>query len=202
MSQRGRSKSRGFTPPAKSSASVHFNHGRLGVAFVFSAPGAREVAAGKPVAGTTGENLDFALEYLHSKRSLLFASSQRYAYRITNASPLPLARSRGDLASEARPAHVVERANIARIKRELRGCDLVILCGRRAELLSPLIAAPGRVTINMSHTGNRALATKYSGSRHSAGASPLARRKSRARAWAKDLLRRLRATTFPNGGLP
>jgi uracil-DNA glycosylase len=194
MSQRGGSKSRAFATPAKSSASVHFNNGRLGVAFVFSAPGAREIAAGKPVAGVSGENLDFALEYLHAKCSRLFASPQRYAYRITNASSLPLARSRGDLASEAKPAHIVERANIARIKRELRGCDLVILCGRRAELLSPLIVTPGRAIISMSHIGNRALATKYSGSRHSAGASPLARRKSRARAWARELLRSLQAT--------
>ena len=173
---------------------AHFNKGRLRLAFLFSAPGAREHAARRPVAGVTGENLDFALGYLHSKRPDLFASSERYAYRITNAFSQPLARSRGDRASEARRDQIVENANIARIKRELRGCDLVIVCGRKAQLLSRLLSTPRRSVIDMPHIGNRALSTQYSGRRFSAPASPIARRKLRARAWAEDLLRSLRAT--------
>src|SRR5438034_8644817 len=123
--------------------SAHFNRGNIAVGFIFSAPGARESAEGKPVAGVTGENLEFALAYLHSKRPDLFPSPGRYSYRITNAFSNPLAKSRGDRSSEATFSQVTAAANVARVKKELRGCNLVILCGRRAQALSPMIAKRG-----------------------------------------------------------
>src|SRR5215475_4538057 len=149
------------TSVPRRSVSAHFNRGNLATGFLFSAPGAREWSEGRPVAGVTGENLDFALAHLHEKRPDLFPSARRYSYRITNAFSRPLAKSRGDRSSEAKLSQVIEVGNVARVKRELHGCNLVVLCGRRAQALSRMIAKPGRVLIDALHPGNRALAAKW-----------------------------------------
>jgi hypothetical protein len=170
-------------------SSPHYNKGRLAVAFVFSAPGARELADEKPIAGEAGKNLDFALEYLHAVRPSEFESTDRYDYRITNAFAKPLARSIGNGTSEAKPTQVLEPGNVARVLKELRGCRLVVLCGRRAQLLSQAISQSGRKVLHACHIGNRALITTYKGAKGTAAASPRERRQLRAKLWAKELLR-------------
>ncbi len=166
----------------------HFNKGKLPVAFVFSVPGARELDENKPVAGDTGENLAFALEYLHSASPEMFPSIDRYAYRITNSFTEPLAKSLGNKATEAKRSEVLEGANVARVVRELRGCMVVVLCGRRAQLLSGAIQSSETTVVHAWHTGNRALAGKYKNKKVSATSSPRARRSARAELWAKEVL--------------
>lgn len=116
-------------------AGVHFWPGWLDVAFVFSAPGTFEADWGKPVAGVTGEHLDLALVQLASALPEIFPSAQRYDYRITNAYPAPLSHARGDARTEAAGAAITARANVARVREELHGCRLVVLCGNKAGLL-------------------------------------------------------------------
>jgi uracil-DNA glycosylase len=167
----------------------HFNAGNLPIAFVFSAPGARELQEGKPVAGATGENLAFALEFLHSANPEMFPSIDRYAYRITNASKDPLAKSLGSPTTEARPSEIFERANVDRVVRELAGCKVVVLCGRRAQLLCGAAQAVGRTVVDASHTGTQALNGQYRDIGISpASSSPAARRRARAKLWAEEVL--------------
>lgn len=167
---------------------AHYNHGHLPVAFVFSAPGAQEELESRPVAGETGRNLGLALEYLRSVRPDLFPSTDRYAYRITNAYEHPLAASRGDRSSEATRKQVMASPNVARVLSELRGCNVVVLCGRRAQMLASAISRSGRVVLHGIHTGNRSLVAKYHGDRYSRLATPLERRRLRMKHWADDLL--------------
>lgn len=167
----------------------HFNAGNLPVAFVFSAPGARELEEGRPVAGVTGENLAFALELLHSEMPKMFPSIDRYEYRITNASAVPLAKRLGSPTTQATPSEIIERANVDRVVLELAGCNVVVLCGRRAQLLSGAAHAVGRTVVDASHTGNQALNGRY----RDIGMSPThsssaARRRARARLWAEEVL--------------
>lgn len=101
-------------------SAAHHSQGRLPVAFVFSVPGAREKFASCPVAGATGENLSFALEHLHAELPAVFSSTDRYAYRITNAYSKPIAKSLGDASSEASDSQVQAPENIARVLREAK----------------------------------------------------------------------------------
>jgi len=172
---------------------AHYNHGRHRVAFVFSTPGAREAAAGMPVAGVTGENLDFALEHLHAADPARFPTAARYDYRITNAHTEALAASLGHAASEATPAQILEPGNVARVLDELADCDVVVLCGQRAQLLAAALARSGRAVGRASHTGNRALVARYHGPAFATGSDGRARRRLRARQWAIDLLATLAA---------
>ena len=141
--------------------SAHYCHGVLSTAFVLSVPGADKVAAGKPVSGDTGTNLDAALVYLHSADPNNFPSTERYKYRITNASKSPLATSLGHSFSEAREQDILERKNVERIIRELDGCKLVILCGRKAQLLARALELCGKRVVLVPHPGNRGLNNSY-----------------------------------------
>jgi len=69
----------------------HFNEGEPGVivGLVFSCPGRCETELGRPVAGTTGDNLDYIIKRLHQKFSEIFKYPNKYDYRITNASKNP-----------------------------------------------------------------------------------------------------------------
>lgn len=171
-----------------SDRTAHYNRGRHRVAFVFSTPGARELAAKMPVAGVTGENLDFALEHLHATDPVRFPSAGRYDYRITNAHTEALAASLGHAASEATPAQILDAGNVARVVAELADCDVVVLCGQRAQLLADALAREGRALGRASHTGNRALVAKYHGPAFAGGSDGRARRRLRAGQWARDLL--------------
>lgn len=169
----------------------HYNHGRINFAFVFSAPGAREVACKRPAAGVTGENLETALAYLAKVKPQVFGSADRYAYRITNAHKLPLARSRGDARTEATIPEVLKSENIARVLRDLEGCQLAVLCGHRAHLLAAQVRKAGIKVIEVSHTSNQALVAVHNTPTAKRGATPGDRRSVRALAWAEDLLSKL-----------
>lgn len=121
------------SPPADS---AHFSLGYLNVAFVFSVPGRAEAVQQKPIFDITGRHLDMALKsHLAPAMPAIFPSSDRYDYRITNAHALPLAHALGDARTQAADAEIRLPANIERVRDELIGCRLVVLCGDKAKLL-------------------------------------------------------------------
>jgi hypothetical protein len=171
----------------------HFNRGTLPLAFVFSVPGADEMKEGRPVAGETGLNLTLALKSLAMKEPNLFTSPDRYAYRITNAFDEPMAMSLKSGASEPKASQIREPSNMKRAIKDLQGCSLVVLCGRKAQLLTEEVVQTGAAVVHACHTGNRALIAKYKGEKVKAAPTPLARRELRAEQWAEDLLSSIRA---------
>lgn len=168
--------------------SSHFCRGRLLTAFVFSAPGDEEKHSNRPVAGDTGMNLALALEYMHAIAPASFGSACRYDYRISNAFASPIAVSLGDAASEASRAQILDPLNINRVVAELSECTVVVLCGRKAQLLSSHVTMPGRTVVHAWHTGNKALNRKYKIAATLATASPDTRRRRRTELWAQDVL--------------
>lgn len=171
---------------------MHFHRGRHPIAFVFSAPGAREKDSGKPVIGDTGTNLEEALRYLAQARPDVFPSCRRYEYTITNAFARPLARSLGDRRTEATREEILSPENVLRIRQELKGIPLVVLCGAKAAYLKDVLRESGSRVILCSHTGNRGLVAKHNAA-SKGGATPEARRALRVRAWAECLLAQLAA---------
>jgi hypothetical protein len=174
-----------------SNQSEHFNLGHVNVAFVFSAPGTKENGKGRPVAGATGENLEFALAHLCQKEPKYFPSSDRYAYRITNAFQSALSIGLGSGRTEASSAEILKPTNVSRVVEELKGCRLVILCGNKAQLLQASLRHSGFRVVCESHTSNQALSSKHNTSLAKRGASPPDRRRLRAEAWASSLQRGL-----------
>ncbi len=180
-----------LTPQPTGVNTAHYWQGQLPVAFVFSVPGSHEKSASYPVAGATGENLSFALEHLHSELPAVFSSTDRYAYRITNAYSKPIAKSLGDASSQASNSQVQASENIARVLRDLDGCNLVILCGIKAQLLAESIRHPRRTVVYSWHISNQALSNKFNSPDVCKLPDPSARRQLRAKLWAYELLNSL-----------
>lgn len=178
--------------PPSAVHSYHYWQGILPIAFVFSVPGSQEKFAGRPVAGATGDNLSFALKHLHAKLPAVFSSTDRYAYRITNAYSKPIAKSLGDRSSQASNSKIQALSNIARVLRDLEGCNFVILCGIKAQLLADSIRYPDRTIVCSWHTSNQALSGKYCSPDISRIPDPYTRRQLRAKLWAQELLNSLR----------
>lgn len=127
--------------PADAPPSAHFWPGRLDVAFVYSAPGSFEAHHLKPIFDVTGEHLDLALlHHLAPALPSVFPSIDRYDYRITNAHAAPLAHALGDGRTEAGNAVIRLTSNVERVRHELAGCRLVVLCGKKAHLLRKHLA--------------------------------------------------------------
>jgi hypothetical protein len=171
------------------SFSPHFCRGHIPVAFVFSAPGEKEMRVRKPVAGETGTNLDSALIHLNSARPTLFPSSHRYEYRITNAFSTPIAVALGHRRSEALDTEIQAPHNVQRVLQELEGCSLIVLGGNKARLLAQDIRESGKTVVEVPHVGNTGLNGKYKVPDRLKVSSPRARRKYRVRLWADAVLR-------------
>jgi uracil-DNA glycosylase len=176
-----------------SDASAHYSRGTLQVAFVLSAPGEAEEHRKRPAAGSTGENINSALTFLNSIDPLTFASKSRYDYRITNAWASVLSASRGDGRTEPSPSEVRQSSNVERVRSEVSGCTLLILCGDRPAILSKSLAFPARRVVVVSHIGNKALNRKYSSVGTKEETTPLARRIIRTEYWARSILTALTA---------
>lgn len=170
------------------SFSAHFCRGNLPVAFVFSVPGEAERTQGRPVAGDTGENIDAALICLHALNPALFASVNRYDYRITNAFTNPIAVSLGNAGSEAKNSQIKEPRNVSRVISELDGCDFVILCGKKAKLLLSALATTGKCVIVVPHVGNKGLNNSFSPCSLPTSSSAADRRQKRVEMWAQVIL--------------
>jgi hypothetical protein len=145
---------------SKPTTPAHFWKGRFSVGFVFSVPGTHEANEGKPLFDASGKNLDQALS-AHLTRSLpgIFPSADRYDYRITNAYHAPMSKARGDKVTEAAAAKILAPENIARVIRELEGVDLVLLCGKKAQLLA--LALADRPLVLTSHTSFSGLNSRW-----------------------------------------
>jgi hypothetical protein len=172
-------------------SSFRYNKGELPVAFLFSAPGATEELCDMPIAGITGENLDAALTHLAAARPDIFTSQNRYSYRIVNAFERVLARSRGDNQSEAKNTAIRLPSNVKRVLKDLEGCGLVVLCGRKAQLLQHDIQVAGHLIVAVSHTSNQALAASHNAAATTGYGTPAERRSFRVSDWASDLLCKL-----------
>lgn len=168
--------------------SPHFCQGHIAIAFVFSTPGEEEQRIGRPVAGDSGTNLEAALVHLHTARPTLFSSLHRYDYRITNSFTEPLAVALGHGRSEASNREILAPQNMQRVLRELEGCNLVILCGNKAKVLSQAIRASGKTIVEVPHIGNKGLNGKFRLPARMQTASSFERRQYRIKLWAEAVL--------------
>lgn len=169
-------------------------HGTLPVAFMFSAPGTHEAQRGRPVAGATGTNLSIGLEFLHAARPDLFPSLDRYNYRIANAYAKPLSLALGSGRSEASDREILENGNIDRVITDLNGCNLVVLCGGKARLLSAEIERQlGCRTLTCTHTSTRGISRLPVSTNEAALTGPTKQHPKRGRmfSWANGLLNQL-----------
>ena len=169
----------------------HYCQGRLPVAFVFSVPGTEEINCGRPVSGATGDNLEHALGHLYILAPQVFPSSHRYDYRITNAFTQPLAQDLGNGRTEATRAEILESTNVRRFLGEVEGCQLVILCGKKAHLLFTVLEGTLPLVIQVAHTGNKGLNRSFRLLRDWHLSSPSDCRQERARLWANGLVREI-----------
>lgn len=174
---------------------VHYCKGRFPVAFVLSAPGSEEVKARRPVAGErgTGRNLEDGLTLLREMRPDWFPGKCRYEYRITNAFDVPQSK-RMTGRSEADFSAVKRRAD--EVAEDLQGCNLVILCGKRAQSLEDRLrmTMKGVVFARVCHPGARGLSATYRNDVLRMHALPEVRSKERVRRWAEDVCKQLTGT--------
>jgi hypothetical protein len=182
------------------SFSPHFCRGRIPLAFVFSAPGEKEMRAVKPVAGETGKNLQSALIHLNSARPGLFTSLDRYDYRITNAISTPMAVALGHGGSEALDTEIRADPNVQRVLREVEGCNLVVLSGNKAKVLTQAIRATGKTVVGVPHVGNKGLNVSFEvpdDLKH----EPSLAREHRVQLWADAVLEAIASEEAPPLGV-
>lgn len=129
------------------------------VVFVFSTPGRIEAENGRPVSGTTGANMDAILAELNMLRPDLFPRRDRYYYRITNASRSVMYAAKNDGKTEANNRHITAAQNMHRVLKEIGDCPIVILCGKKAQLLQEVIA--GKWVVSCCHFGSKGLRNHF-----------------------------------------
>ena len=123
---------------------VEYNKGnnQNTVAFVFACPGQKEMQQGRVVAGKTGENLNTLLHILSNSSPLLhslFPTSDRYYYRITNASNLVHYPALNAVSVPHKREYLTD-VNVQRILSELSGSTLVLAFGQQARELMMYVA--------------------------------------------------------------
>lgn len=129
------------------------------VAFILSTPGKLEGEAECPAAGATGDNMNAILEFLNKSDSIHFPNIDRYRYLITNASTKVMHSVKDNKKTEDADSNVTEPENINRIRREVKNCTIVILCGEKAILLGPHLSE--KFLIKTSHLGNKGLRNRF-----------------------------------------
>lgn len=134
------------------------------IGFVLSTPGEEEGNADRPAAGATGDNMDAILKHLNAWNPVIFSSSDRYQYLITNASTkIMYARKDGGKTQDL-DSNITTITNVERLKTELAKCEVVILCGDKAHLLEQHMI--GKIVVKTPHLGNIGLHNEYN-NRHS-----------------------------------
>jgi uracil-DNA glycosylase len=151
----------GDTSTSGEIVSAHFWPGSVGntIVFILSCPGEEEMKAGRPAAGKTGENMDGILSFLNVIDRNLFPSNDRYHYRITNASKEIIFAAEDSTLTEDARLNITIRTNIARVRREIGTCEVVILCGKRAHLLEPFLL--DKKIAKTPHLGDKGLRNEY-----------------------------------------
>ena len=102
------------------------------IAFVFSCPGIEEKKNKKLVFGKTGENLNTILQDLIKQFPELFHSTDRYAYRITNASQI-VHPNKSDKRTEPLISEITAAGNLKRLYNEIQNFKYVISFGKKAK---------------------------------------------------------------------
>jgi uracil-DNA glycosylase len=122
-------------PKEKNNQSASFNKGEYSnVAFVFSCPGQEEEKCGKPVAGSTGKNLEQILEHFRNEKPFQNYSSSRYDFRIVNAWDT-VEYKKKTKRTQATVSEIKDSKNLARLKSELENITDYIICfGKKAEI--------------------------------------------------------------------
>ena len=121
-----------------SKKTVQYNKGNniSPVGFIFACPGQKEQAAQKVVSGSTGNNLNLLISSLsgtsNSSVRLLFPTTDRYDYLITNASEIIHYPAHDGRSLPTRKEYMTER-NIERLCDELKNLRLVIAFGVQAK---------------------------------------------------------------------
>ncbi|WP_224981298.1 uracil-DNA glycosylase family protein [Geomonas agri] len=129
------------------------------IGFVLSTPGQDEENAKRPAAGATGENMNSILTHLHNWNAALFPSTDRYQYRITNASTKIMYAGKGDGKTQDEDSNIITKTNIDRINEQMSICEVIILCGAKAQLIENHII--GRIVVKAPHLGAKGLHNEY-----------------------------------------
>lgn len=129
------------------------------VGFVLSTPGKDEENAQRPAAGSTGENMDAILYHLNKWNPMIFPSTDRYGYLITNASTKVMYAGIDDGKTEDQKYNIITSANIKRLNKQLAKCDVIILCGDKAHLIEPYLV--DKIALKVPHLGGKGLHNKY-----------------------------------------
>lgn len=129
------------------------------VGFVYICPGRYEEKAGYPCAGQTGTMLEALLPLLVAKAPVVFGSTERTHYLITNAWPIvEFKRKTG--RSVPLKSDVLSHQNVERLYQEIRSLRYVVACGnlaqRAIESCQHAFSLPAEVA-NATHTSRRAL---------------------------------------------
>lgn len=129
------------------------------VAFILSTPGKFEGEVECPAAGDTSENMNAILVLPNKNKPTHFPNIDRYRYLITNASTKVMHSAKDDNKAEDAERNITEPQNIDRVLMEVKHCTIVILCGQKANLLTPHLSE--KVLIRTSHLGNKGLRNKF-----------------------------------------
>lgn len=186
-------------------AVTHYWHGALPVAFLLSVPGSAEADQLRPVAGVTGRNLGQALAHLVATLPAAFPTKDRYAYRISNAWAAPLSKALGHAHTEATRAQILPPENVARVRADLAGIALVVLCGDRAQYLEAQLA--DFALVRAAHTSINGLNSTWPSAERAMfdpgwmARKPSQRTAARLALWAEDVARQV-AALLDAGDLP
>lgn len=187
---------------------IHFWVGQTDcpTAFVFSTPGRHERNGHRPVAGTTGTNMDGVLVFLHEVAPDVFPSVSRYDYRITNASTRVLYAAQDNGRTEDYSRNILDGENLVRLLTELEGCRNIVLCGDKAGLLADELRKNKQFSIITGcHLSNQRLHRLFPNDHMELSAcdSPSSRRRRRFELCAQALADQLAiATNTASGASP
>ena len=99
------------------------------------------------------------LTHLNNWNAILFPSADRYQYRITNASTKIMYAGKGDGKTQDQDSNIIAKANIDRINKQLSRCEVIILCGAKAQLIEQHLI--GRIVVKTPHLGGKGLHNEY-----------------------------------------
>lgn len=154
--------------PISVATTAAYHHGSVGtrVAYLLSAPGRHEQAAGAPLSGKTGRNVESVTVFLNQARPSDFPATTRTQVRLLQSDEKVHYKSL-DGRSEGKSAENLSAPNKARIRNQLTGIDTVVAFGAKANEVirevgfeGKVISAPHPSMQNMNRTINSDKDTK------------------------------------------
>lgn len=159
-----------WPPPAAQNCALEQPPGAK-IVFVFSCPGKEELAFARPAVGNTGRNLARVLAELRGKdwgHLAAHASEvtpedwQRGRVCVANAWDRPLWKGCPEGRTEALASELRQRPNLERFVQFLKDAEIVVLCGRKAQLTFRAVHSeldPRIRSAQVCHLGGRGLNT-------------------------------------------